>query len=91
MLRIFKSETVGRATFSLSGRIEGRYLADLRDLIQIDTVRANRTLDLKEVKLVDREAIGFLAACEARGIVLKNCPSYVRMWIDTRSEIRHEA
>jgi hypothetical protein len=86
MLKIFKSEVVGRATFSLSGRIESRHLSDLRTLIQIDTGRANRTLDLKEVKLVDREAVGFLAACESRGIELKNCPSYVRMWIeDTRS------
>jgi hypothetical protein len=35
------------------------------------------------VKLVDREVIKFFAACEAHGIVLKNCPSYVREWIET--------
>jgi hypothetical protein len=38
--------------------------------------------DLQEVRLVDREAVRFLADCETRGIKLKNCPSYVREWIE---------
>jgi hypothetical protein len=42
------------------------------------------------VRLVDREAVRFLAACEARGIQLKHCPSYVREWIETGSDTNHE-
>ena len=41
------------------------------------------TLDLDEVRLVDRESVRFLASCEARGIQLKNCPFYIREWIET--------
>ena len=36
------------------------------------------------MKLVDREAVSFIARCEASGIRLENCPAYVREWI------RHE-
>jgi hypothetical protein len=39
-------------------------------------------LDLSEVKLVDRDVVGFLARIEAKGIQLENCPSYIREWIE---------
>jgi hypothetical protein len=39
---------------------------------------------------VDRETVRFLAACEARGIKLANCPSYVREWIERGSDTNHE-
>lgn len=38
-------------------------------------------LDLKDVTLVDRAAVRFLASVEAAGIRLVNCPAYVRSWI----------
>jgi hypothetical protein len=38
-------------------------------------------LDLREITLVDREAVSYLALCEFRGIRLRNCPPYVREWI----------
>jgi predicted metal-binding protein len=38
-------------------------------------------LDLKDVTLVDRDAIKYLADCEADGTKLANCPAYVREWI----------
>ena len=38
-------------------------------------------LELGEVRLVDRERVGFLARCEATGIRLESCPAYVREWI----------
>jgi hypothetical protein len=38
-------------------------------------------LDLAEVTLVDREAVRFLAACDVRGIGLRNCPEFIREWI----------
>jgi hypothetical protein len=43
--------------------------------------RERVALDLADVKLVDRPAVSFLAACEARGIELRQCPRYIRDWI----------
>jgi anti-anti-sigma regulatory factor len=86
LLKIRRSEDKGRAIFTLSGRIEERHVSELDELIDAEA-RANEvTLDLTEVKLVDREAIRFLAACEARGIRLKDCPSYIRRWIEQGSD-----
>ncbi len=91
MLMVQKTEGAGRAIFTLSGRIEQKDLLALKELIQADANPTRNTLDLKEVKLVDSEVIVFLASCEAVGIKLENCPPYVRMWIDTRRDARHEA
>jgi hypothetical protein len=38
-------------------------------------------LDLEEVTLVDREAVNFLAALDARGVGLRNCPGFIREWM----------
>jgi ABC-type transporter Mla MlaB component len=85
MFKIRRSEDKGIVTFALSGRIEEEQLLELQNLLKIES-KANSTavtLDLGDVKLVDREAVKFLAASEAQGIILKNCPSYVREWIET--------
>ncbi len=91
MLKIRRSEAQGRATFTLSGRIEEKDVAELQELLDAEANAADVTLDLTEVKLVDREAIRFLAACESRGIGLKDCPSYIRRWIEQGSEMSHES
>jgi hypothetical protein len=39
---------------------------------------------------VDRETVSFLRACEGDGIALRNCPPYIRAWIDREQE-RHDA
>ncbi len=60
-------------------------MAELQELLEIES-RANPTaiaFDLGDVRLVDREAIKFLATSETHGIMLKDCPSYVREWIET--------
>ena len=38
-------------------------------------------LNLREVKLVNRDVVSFLATCETRGITLANCPAYIGEWI----------
>jgi hypothetical protein len=90
LLKIRRSEDKGRAIFTLSGRIEERHVSELLELLDAEARTVEVTLDLKEVKLVDREAIRFLAACEGRGIRLKDCPSYIRRWIEQGSDISHE-
>ena len=38
--------------------------------------------------LVDRDTVGFLRMCEGRGILLRNCPPYIREWIARAGEHR---
>ena len=81
MLKIQRSMKAGNVRFALSGRIESEHLAELQRLIDEDAQRGTITLDLREVRLVDREAVDFLARCEANGVRLRNCPAYLREWI----------
>jgi anti-anti-sigma regulatory factor len=85
MFKIRRFEDMGIVTFALSGRIEEEQLPELQRLLEVES-EAETTgivLDLVDVRLVDRQAIKFLATCEAQGILLRNCPSYVREWIET--------
>ena len=84
MLKIRRSEDKGCTNFAISGRIEEKQVSELKELLAAEPDGAEVTLDLEEVQLVDREAISFLATCEARGIKLKDCPSYIRVWIEQR-------
>ena len=76
--------------FALSGRIEQMHVLELKKLLEADAELRDIEFDLEEVRLVDRESVRFLATCEARGIKLKNCPSYIREWIETGSDTSYE-
>jgi STAS domain len=89
-LKIRRSDDNRHAIFALSGRIEERHVPELEVLLDKEAKPAEVMLDLREVKLVDREAIRFLASCKARGLRLKNCPPYIRMWIEQGSDIGYE-
>ena len=67
-------------TFVLSGRMQEEDLQELKTLLKKHT-KQNVVLDLKEVKLVDREAITFLANFETGNARITNCPPYIREWI----------
>ena len=84
MFQISRSEDQDLLTFTLSGRIEEEELGELQRLLKNELGATSKVivLDLKDVKLVHREAVKFLASCEAGGIELRNCPSYVREWIE---------
>jgi hypothetical protein len=80
MLRI-QRKTNGGVIFTLSGRIEAEDLGELRRLLELEGPGSQIALDLKDVTLVDRDAIKYLADCEVDGTKLTNCPPYVREWI----------
>ena len=82
MLKIQRSATGAFVLFTLSGRIQGTEVAELERLLDLEANKQTLTLDLHEVKLVDREAVRFLARCEAEGITLVHCPGYIRAWIE---------
>ncbi len=81
MLRIQRFENGESVRFMLSGRIEAEHLPELRRLVEGEDRGRELILDLREVRLVDREAVAFLAQCEAAGAMLENCPAYVREWL----------
>ena len=63
----------------LSGRIQAEHVDTLRELLGRE--KDGVAIDLKEVILVDREAVRLLALSEADGIELRNCPAYIREWV----------
>ena len=80
-LKIQISAKQGVVVFALSGRIKAEEMAELQRLLEDEEQDHRIVLDLGEVKLVDRDAVKFLAHCEANGIQIENCPAYIREWI----------
>jgi predicted metal-binding protein len=86
---IFRIETAARGNFKvfiLSGRIEIQAIAELRRLFELQTDCRNIGIDLKDVSLVGRDVLGFLARCEADGVKLENCPPYIREWMEREKD-----
>lgn len=79
--RIHRTTSAADVVFSLSGTLDRRVADDVATLLAAEPDRAVR-LDLKDVTLVDRDAVTFLARVEAQGVVLVNCPEYARRWIE---------
>jgi len=80
MLRI-TWDTNGEVVFKVSGRLDAESVGDLKALFGSEANGRRIVLNLLELTLVDREAVRFLEGCEADGIELRNCPTYVREWI----------
>jgi len=72
----------GQAVFTLSGRIETDDIKQLQQLLVVETSGQQLILDLRDITLVNQDAVKFLGRCEADGIKLENCPLHVRKWID---------
>jgi len=90
----FRIETATRGRFTvfvLSGRFETQAVAELRRLFerhifQYHTDYSDIVLDLKDVSLVGRDAMGFLSRCEADGMKLENCTPYLREWMEREKD-----
>lgn len=63
----------------VSGRIHAEHVDTLRELVGREKNQV--AIDLKEVILVDRDVVTFLAFSEAGGIELRNCAAYIREWV----------
>jgi hypothetical protein len=68
----------------VSGRLTGIDVNTLRTLLEQES--SALTLDLKDVLLVDDEAIKLLASHESSGVTLNNCPRYIREWLRRERE-----
>ena len=69
----------GSVVLRVSGRIEAEHADKLKEILGQESGRV--TVDLEEVLIVDRDALGPLASFERNGAKLRNCPGYVREWI----------
>jgi hypothetical protein len=81
VLKIQRSSN-GQVTYILSGQIEEEGIAELEALIRSEAKGRRMVLDLKNLTLAGQDAIAFLDRCETKGITLKNCPAYIREWIN---------
>ena len=63
----------------ISGRITGEHVDILKGVLEQES--GGFAIDLKNVLLVDREAVKLLALSEGKGTALRNCPPYVREWV----------
>ena len=63
----------------ISGWITGEHVDMLRGVLEQES--GGFAIDLKNVLLVDREAVKLLALSEPNGTELRNCPPYIREWV----------
>ena len=63
----------------ISGRITGEHVEMFQGVLEQES--GGFAIDLKNVLLVDREAVRLLALSEANGTKLRNCPPYIREWV----------
>ena len=81
MLRIERSGN-GQVLFTISGRIEEGEIQELQQLLVLEKSGRQLIFNLRDVTLVNQDAVKFLAQCEGRGIKLENCSLHIRTWID---------
>jgi len=81
MLRLERSAN-GHVVFTLSGRIQTEDIDQFEQLLVVETPGRQMMFNLRDVTLVNQDAVTFLAHCEANGIKLESCPLHIRNWID---------
>ena len=82
MLKILRA-TDSNIVFTVIGRLEAENMADVRGLLAAEPPGPTVVLDLTDLVLIDRDAVRFLRTCERDGIVLRNCPQYIRTWMES--------
>ena len=85
MLKIQRTAN-GYVVFAVSGQLGAEGLRELSDLLALECSARTVTLELKDLVLVDRDAVGFLRACAEKGIELRNCPQYIQTWMASHGE-----
>jgi hypothetical protein len=66
--------------FRVSGRVQIECVDTLKELIEVENAKV--ALDLSDVTLANCDTATFLAVCELKGIELRNCPPFLRGWVD---------
>jgi anti-anti-sigma regulatory factor len=85
MLKIQRKAN-GDVVLTLIGRLQADNVSELSAVLAAEPAGRAVVLDLKDVVLVDRDTVRFLRARERDGIGLRNCPPYLRAWIEREEE-----
>lgn len=85
MLRI-QREANGQVVLRISGRLGGENLAEMKQQLQSEEAGRAIVLDLRDLTLVDQEAVRFLGQCDSNGIELQNCAPYIGEWIERQRD-----
>jgi len=80
MLKIQRSSN-GHLVIKVSGRINAENVGELETMVRKEADDRRIVLDLRDLTLVDQDAVNFLKRCEEDNITLKNCPAYIREWM----------
>jgi anti-anti-sigma regulatory factor len=89
MLKIQRSSNA-QVVIKLSGRMDAENIGELETLVRKEADDRRIVLDLRDLTLVDQDAVNFLKRCEEDNITLKNCPAYIREWITRGRKTREE-
>jgi hypothetical protein len=87
MLKVQRTAN-GEVVFAVSGQLDAGGLRELSALLALEPSTRTMTLELRDLVLVDRNAIGFLRACAEKGIELRNCPQYIRIWMASDEDLK---
>ena len=86
MIRVDRASN-GEVMFFLSGVITTEDIPDLEQLLKSEGDGSKIAFDLKDILRVNADAVAFLSRCKTAGIALRNCPAFIRDWIE---EIRRQ-
>ena len=86
MLKIRRTAN-GDVVLTISGSLRADNLDELSAQLGAERGQRGLVLDLKDLVIVDGDAIRLLCACERDGVVLRNCPRYVSAWM-ARERVR---
>ena len=82
MLKIQRMADRGAVVLTVSGRLDAENVGQLCGLVDTIPIDMTVALDLRDLLLADRAVVRLLREFEERKrIVLRNCPSYIRIWM----------
>jgi hypothetical protein len=89
VLKITRADN-GEVVIKVSGRMDAENIGELETLVRKEADDRRIILDLRDLTLVDQDAVNFLKGCEEDNITLKNCPAYIREWITRGRKTREQ-
>ncbi len=89
MLKITRAAN-GEVVIKVSGRMDAENIGELETQVRKEADGRRIVLDLRDLTLVDQDAVSFLKRCEEDNITLKNCPTYIREWITRGRKTREQ-
>jgi hypothetical protein len=70
--------------------MDAENIGELETLVRNEADDRRIVLDLRDLTLVDQDAVNLLKRCEEDNITLNNCPAYIREWITRGRKTREQ-